>query len=277
MVAINKLHRIIIVLLLVCFICVFSGLVTSIGFQRIGIANDTGFSLLIGFSFCLLVFLLIAKCFQLVDLLSEKACLIISLLILTLIAGVFTLVSFSARVTQFSDSLDVMDSALYLSKHGELSENLPYIKYVGCFGNNYPQILIQSYLIKKLIQLGVQDVENVLNHLNVIVLVAAIIVTWLIVKETRGIRAATKTVFICLLNPYLYLIVNWTYTMTYSMPIMMGMLYVVLHMKGKKLALGGVVLALFEGVLIGVGFLIRPTSIFPLIVAIIVWQPFTKK
>ena len=277
MVVINKLHKIIISLLLICFVYILAGSVINISFQRIGIEEDLSLSLFSGFSFCLLVFLLTIKFSCWTEMLSGNACLVVSLFILALIAGIITLFSFSARVTQFSDSLDVMDSALYLSKHGKLSENLPYIKYVGSFGNNYPQILLQSYLAKSLIRLGSQDVENTLNHLNVIILITVILLTWLIVKETRGIKAATNTAFICLLNPYFYLIVNWTYSMTYSLPIMMGVLYITLRLKGNKSAIGGVILALLEGMLIGIGFLIRPTSVFPLIAAIIVWLPFLKK
>ena len=277
MVVINKFHKLIICLLLVFFACIITGAITYISFQRIGITNDTRFSLFLGFSFCLLLFLLTVKIFRWVDLLNEKTSLLLSIIILALIACIFIFVSFSARVTQFVDSLDVMDSALYLSKNGNLAEDLPYIKYVESFGNNYPQILLQTFLVKILIHLGFQDIESVLNHLNVIILVVVIVLTWLIVRETRGIKAATKTACICLLNPYLYLIVNWTYSMTYSMPIMMGMLYVALRLKGNNTTLGGTLLALLEGLLIGVGFLIRPTSVFPLIATIIVWLPLYLK
>ena len=142
-----------------------------------------------------------------------------------------TAISFSARVTQLVDSIDVMDMAFYLRKHAEATEELPYIRYVGSFGNNYPVIFFESFLIKVLTWLGFHDVENVLNHLNVAVLMTANIFTWLIVKETQGIKAAAKTAILCLLNPYLYLLVNWTYTMTYSLPIMMGILYIMLRKK----------------------------------------------
>ena len=271
--AINRLHKTIIYLLIICFVCVFVGSIDVVRSQNIGLLNNTNLSLLTGFTICLLCFLLVWKIYRLLDALSEKGCFWFSIIVLIFIAGIFTVVSFSARVTQFSDAFDVIDTAFYLRKHVEATEELPYIQFVESFGNNYPVILFESFLIKILEFLGFHDIEIVLMHLNIIVLMAAIVLTWLIVKETRGIKAAAKTAVLCLLNPYLYLIVNWTYSMTYSLPIMMGILYIALRLKKVKTTAGGVALAITDGLLIGGGFLIRPTTVFPLIAAGIVWFP----
>lgn len=271
--AINRLHKTIIYLLIICFVCVFVGSIDVVRSQNIGLLNNTNLSLLTGFTICLLCFLLVWKIYRLLDALSEKGCFWFSIIVLIFIAGIFTVVSFSARVTQFSDAFDVIDTAFYLRKHVEATEELPYIQFVESFGNNYPVILFESFMIKILAWMGFQDIGIVLTHLNIIVLVVAIVLTWLIVKETRGVKAAAKTAVLCLLNPYLYLIVNWTYSMTYSLPIMMGILYIALRLKKVKTTAGGVALALTEGLLIGGGFLIRPTTVFLLIAAGIVWFP----
>ena len=271
--AITRLHKTIICLLIICFVCVFVGSIDIVRSLSIGTRNNTNLSLLIGFAICLLCFLLVWKSFRLLDALNEKGCFWFSIIILTFIAGIFTVVSFSARVTQFLDSFDVMDTAFYLRKHVEATEELPYIQFVESFGNNYPVILLESFMIKILAWMGFQDIGIVLTRLNIVVLMAAIVLAWLIVKETRGVKAAAKTAVLCLLNPYLYLIVNWTYSMTYSLPIMMGILYITLRLKKVKTTVGGITLALTDGLLIGGGFLIRPTTVFPLIAAGIVWFP----
>ena len=273
MLAINKFHKVIVSVLIVCFLCVFVGSIDTIRSQSVGLLTNTNLSILTGLAICLLCFLFAWKCFRWLDTLNEKSCFWFSMIVLTLIAGIFTVISFSARVTQFADAFDVIDTAFYLRGHTEATEELPYIQYVESFGNNYPVILFESFLIKTLAWLGFQDVGIVLTHLNIIVLMAAVVLTWLIVKETRGIRAAAKTAALCLLNPYLYLIVNWTYSMTYSLPIMMGILYIALRLKKAKKTTNGIALALTEGLLIGGGFLIRPTTVFPLIAAGIVWLP----
>lgn len=271
MASINRFHRIIIGVLLICFICVSIGCIDMIGSQKIGIKEKSSQSLLVGFALALICFMLVWKAFRWLDALNDKACFWISLGIFVLMTGIFLIVSFSARVTQFADSTDTMDTAFYLRKHVEVSEELPYIQYVERFGNNYPVILFESFLIKILTKLGFQDVGIVLTRMNVVLLMTTIFLAWLIVKETKGIKLATKTAFVCLLNPYLYLIVNWTYSMAYSLPVMMGILYIALRLKKAKTTLGGTALALTEGLLIGGGFLIRPTTVFPLIAAIIVW------
>ena len=274
---INRFHKVIIYLLVICFICVFIGSIDNIQSQIIGTKINSNLSLLVGFSFCLICFILVWKSFHWLDNLNNKGCYAFSLIVLVLMAIAFSAVSFSARATQFSDAFDVIDTAFYLRTHVEATEELPYIQYVESFGNNYPVILFESFLIKILTWLGFQDVGIVLTHLNVVVLMSAIVMTWLIVKETRGIRAAAKTAVLCLLNPYLYLIVNWTYSMTYSLPIMMGILFIALRLKKAKTTGGGVALAVTEGLLIGGGFLIRPTTVFPLIAAGIVWLPSLLK
>ena len=273
MIAINRFHKILICLLIICFACVAVGSVDIVGSQLSEISINSNLSLLIGLAFCLICFLVMWKTIRWLDTLYEKGCLWFSLIVLMLIAGIFTVVSFSARVTQFSDSFDVIDTAFYLRKHVEATEELPYIQYVESFGNNYPVILFESYLIKILDWLGFEDVGIALTHLNILVLMTAVALTWLIVKETMGIKAAAKTTVLCLLNPYLYLIVNWTYSMTYSLPFMMGILYVTLCLKKPTKASVGIALAFVEGLLIGGGFMIRPTTVFPLIAAGVVWFP----
>ena len=277
MITINKFYRTIIYFLIVCFLCVFPGSLAAISNQTVGTAGNTTQSLLFGLTICLLCFLLIWKSFRYIDTLSERTCFAVSLLVLIMITGLFTVVSFSARVTQSSDSIDTMDAALYLSSHSKISTDLPCIKYIGSFRNNYPQILVQSNLIKVLSRLGCHDFEVVLNHLNILLLVSTIVLTWLIVKDSRGIRAAAKTAVVCLFNPYLYLLVNWTYTLTYSLPIMMGILYVALQLKKTKTTHSRVALAILEGLLSGIGFLIRPTAVFPLIAGLIIWFPSVIK
>ncbi len=273
MVIVNRFHRLILVLLIICFACAAVGALEVMGDQTLGAANSTGRTILVGLAFCLLVFLLVWKSFQWLDTLNERTCLIVSLAAMLLMAVLLSLVSFSARVSQYVDSIDALDTAFYLRKNAEAAEDLRYIKYVGSFGNNYPVILFESFLIKILTNLGVQDCEMFLNHMNVAVLLTAMLLAWLIVKETRGMKAAAKTAVLCLFNPYFYLLVNWTYSMSYSLPVMMGILYIALRLKRTGKPGEGILLALAEGLLTGMGWLIRATTVFPLIAAGVVWFP----
>lgn len=231
---VNKFNRLILIILFISFLCVIARSIHFIHTQQIGTANNTNQAIFLGLFFCLMIFLFIWKTFRWLDNLDEKKCFLFSLVIFLIMTGLFTAVSFSARVMQFADSTDVLDMAFYLNNHAEAAEDSPFIDYIGSFGNNYPVILLESFLIKCLRWLGFQDIGTVLTRLNVVVLLTAVVLTWLIVKETRGVRTAAKTAVVCILNPYLYLIVNWTYSMTYSLPVMMGIVYIVLRLKRVK-------------------------------------------
>ncbi len=273
MVLVNRFYKVCFFFLLISFVCVFVGSIDILRSQTVGMTYDTNRVLLWGLTFLLVGLLFICKIYRWLDKQSEKRCFVFSLIAMGLIAGILTAVSFCARVVQFSDSYDVLDTAFYLRKNVEVTEDLLYIPFVGSFGNNYPIILLESFIIKVLLKLGIQNCVGVLTHFNIVLLFAAIVLTWLIVNETKGIRAAAKTAVVCLLNPYFYLIVNWTYSMTFSLPIMMGLLYVAIRLKKEKRKSFGIVLALIEGLMIGAGYLIRPTSVFPLIAAGLIWIP----
>lgn len=273
MVFLNRFHRSIIAILLICFLCVMMGSVDIIRSQVIGTKNNTNRTLLLGFAICLLIILFVGKSFRWINTLNEKGCYLFSLIVFLLMMGVMITVSFSARVMQFIDSFDVMDTAFFLRKNAEVTDDLPYIKYVGSFGNNYPVILFQSFLLKIIQRLGIQNSEVFLTHLNVLVILSAVFFTWMTVRKAWGLKFAAKTAVVILLNPYFYLMVNWTYSMTYSLPIMMGILYVALCLKKTNTRQKGVMLALLEGLLLGMGFLIRPTTLFPLIAFILVSIP----
>ena len=270
---VNWFHRSLLGILLISFIVVLGGSIELLRTQTIASKNAPDQMLLFGIVFCLLLFLLISKCFHWLNTKNDRSCLVFSIIVIILIFGLMTTISFSARVSQFVDAYDDLDAAIYLRDHSELAEDLPYIKLVGSFGNNYPFILLETFLMKTMQWMSIVDCIVVLTRLNVIILITTVIISWLIVKETRGIKAAAKSVFIWMLNPYLYLLVNWTYTMIYSLPFMMGMLYVAIRLRKTNKNTCGIVLSILEGVLISVGFLIRATSIFPLIALIIIWFP----
>ena len=278
MVSVNRFYKSLVFILLISFLCVFIGSIDILRSQTVGMTNDTNRVLLWGLAFLLVGLLFICKIYRWLDKQTEKGCFVFSLVAMGLTAGILTAVSFSARVVQFSDSYDVLDTAFYLRKNVEATEDLLYIPFVGSFGNNYPIILLESFIIKILLKLGIRNCVGVITHFNVVLLFAAVVLTWFIVKDTKGIRAAAKTATVCLLNPYFYLIVNWTYSMTFSLPVMMGLLYAAIRLKKEKKRSMGIVLALTEGLLLGAGYLIRPTAVFPLIAAGLVWIPsFIKK
>ncbi len=66
---------------------------------------------------------------------------------------------------------------------------------------------------------------------------------------------------------YFYLMVHWIYSMSFSLAVMMGIIYIGIKLIKIENKSGGIVISLFGGMLTAFGFMIRPTNVFPLIAA----------
>ena len=93
---------------------------------------------------------------------------------------------------------------------------------------------------------------------------------WLILKECVGIRAANKALILCTFNPIYYCLVFWIYSLTFSLPVMMGIVYVAIRIyKCIDIKKKEVLLEIFLGILIVVGYELRPTNVFPVIAMVL--------
>lgn len=105
------------------------------------------------------------------------------------------------------------------------------------------------------------------NALNIMVSVAFLYAT---VLACRGLMVANRLLVLCALNPLYYGLVCWVYSLTFSLPIMMGSLYVGLRIHRAKGKASAVAWAALEGLLFVLGFEIRPTACFPAVAMAIV-------
>ena len=117
--------------------------------------------------------------------------------------------------------------------------------------------------------LGITDVLFPLYIANVMAILLAVVLLYMIVKEMLGIRAANKTLLLCTLNPIYYGLTFWSYTTTFSLPVMMGvMLFAIRCYKAKKIW-SEILFAVGEGLLLVLGYEIRPTAIFPFVAIVL--------
>lgn len=243
-------------------------------FSNITLGEYVNAPFLLGFGIllCVQLFLFVTAVFRLIDYIdrkSQKAQYIITLLIFLFMIMVFLVLLCSLHPRPITDSLDDLDVAAYISSHGAVTKDNLHAYYMSMFGNNYILILLFSVFFKVLPFAEVTDALFVLYVINILSILLSVFLTWLLVKECVDLKAANKTLILCAMNPVYYGITFWIYSATLSLPIMIGILYLATKIyKSTRIAqeiLEGILL----GILVIIGYELRPTAIFPFIALII--------
>lgn len=162
------------------------------------------------------------------------------------------------------DSGFVIGGAASLAETGKVAEEAFY--YLSVYPNQNTFVVITAVLVKTANLLGISRVARplVFNVFNTICLDGALFLIIPILKKwKRNLKEwELCRIFLMLLcNPFLYLGVSYYYTITLSLPLTMGFLYLIApdaawHDKKKCL-----VYAALAGVLLGAGFELRATAV----------------
>lgn len=139
--------------------------------------------------------------------------------------------------------------------------------YFARYGNNYPFTILIYYICKIVRFCGFRCYTAVLMVLNVILIDLSGVFALKTVKMLRGNIAGIKFLFLFLFSPTTYTWIIFTYTNTFSMPFIMGVLYYgIKAMRREENRMRNIMLAAVWG---AVGYQIRATSIIPLIAVMI--------
>ena len=182
------------------------------------------------------------------------------------------------KITLTTDSFKVADMASYMvsDSHGIL-DNAEQTRvldgYFSRYGNNNFFAIILYYFFSFVKFFGCRHFIVAARIWNVIMIDMGIFLAYLSAKKMWGSRKADILLLFCALSPTTYLWLFWSYTNTFSIPFVMGILLVSLYsreaQKEKKLVLYGMGMA---GIGI-VGYFLRPTTIIPMI-AVVIFQMF---
>lgn len=197
-----------------------------------------------------------------------QRCLTGALFVLMALVMVCMLVFIAPR--PMTDSFEDIDAAMYLVQNGTMDDGFGYIDHVAAYANNQLFVVLLAGLFRMLLACGVSDVLVPLMALNVGAILAGEFVFWLVVRDCHGTTSANRFLALCALNPLYYGLACWLYTMTYSLPIMAGIVYAALRIwraPTRRVAVGWGALA---GVLVAVGYGLRATSVFPFVAMIVV-------
>lgn len=209
------------------------------------------------------------------------------------------------------DSGFVIGGAASLAETGSVAEEAFY--YLSVYPNQNTFVLITSTLVKlgNLFGIGAGERSLLFNLFNTLCLDASVFLTMKILKKwKRNLQewelCRIFLMFLC--NPFLYLGVSYYYTITLSLPLTMGFLYLLLSIwetesdesgeksgkigtedgeksgitgtgDGEKRKSGGYGKAVFAGALLGIGYELRATAVIPgiAVIAVGIWRLTAKR
>ena len=171
------------------------------------------------------------------------------------------------------DSLADIDTAYYILQNGPVPKDYTHFELMSPFGNNYLFVLELTALMKVMQVLGLTNLLLGLRIINVLAIELSLLFMWMFFKDAKDVATANKALLISTFCPVLYCYSIWVYTVTFSMPFLMAVLYVSYKLFHEKNVWKYVLLSLFDGLLCFAGYCVRPTAVFPLLAAGLVSIP----
>ena len=187
---------------------------------------------------------------------------------LILLAGMLTaqvLLVLKLNVIHINDDFYVQDAAAQIVYGAKDKIDTSGGGYFAVYSNNDLAVLLTILVYKISLLIKLPDVELGLTILNLICIDTSILFLVLAVKEWKGVTAADITFLYCVLNPLNYILIHWTYTPTYSLPLMTGILYLSINICRKQNSKFFFVKNAIFGIFCAVGFYLRPTVLIPAI------------
>lgn len=177
---------------------------------------------------------------------------------------------FGLNIIQNTDSFEVQDQALAIVRGVQKSVDYTKSSYFRKYGNNDLYLVFCMLLYRICHVLHIANWRKFFVLCNMISIDLGIFMTYRIIWLIKGPATGLKAYFLCVLNPLNYLLLHWTYTCTFSAPLMMLSVYAAVLVRRKK---DGVVPRILASAVIGItaalGYSMRPTATFPVIAMIL--------
>lgn len=208
---------------------------------------------------------------------GQRAQRLFALAMFLVMAALSCLYVTSYRAIPPTDSLDDLDVAHTLLSSGVFTEDSPFIGTVGIYGNNYLLILLFMQVFRVLGLLGVTDTIPVFYAINTLAVWAGVVMLWRSVCLCGGIRRANKVLVLCVLNPVYYVLLFWIYSLTLTLPVMMGIVLVGIRLYRAKSIAAEAAWSVLMGVLVFLSVELRATAMFPFIAMVVCGVPLLAK
>lgn len=262
-------NKIFIVLSAITSLFLLNALVFSAGYFK-NATKEYSFTNLVSVTLCFLAqFVLVFALFKFINKLEKKQLRLATYLLFAVfivLEAVFLLFVYTIPNT---DAYRCIDTAIGFANgsYPIVDEAHPHYWYFCDFSNNnfFTMILFIYFRVFHI----TTNYVFLTKLLNAVLIFVAILFAFKSAKLLLGQKNAVKTLALFTLNPVFYTHIQWIYTLTFSLPVMMAIIYFGLRVLKETSLKKQVIFSSLIGLFSAIGYLIRPTSVFPLIAIII--------
>ena len=256
------LEMIIVSMILLCFLFIASGTVFKAAQISQGDSRNNIFlfclTLSIGFFLLLFIYLI----FKIIDKVNINKQFINTFVLFAVYTLIIIWMAGVIDVHPQTDSSTDIDTGWYLNGNPLTNDNY-HTHWLNIYPNNYMMILVFKGLARIAGFFNITDFVSFLTVVNACVMAGGLVLTFLTALSLWGIKTANKILLLMVLNPVYYYITFWIYTTSFSVPLMMGLIFVLVRFDKAGTVRRKIICCVIIGVLMGAGYHIRPTAVFP--------------
>lgn len=190
------------------------------------------------------------------------------LLFFCILAAQVLFLAFVSHPMVISDAARVQSEALDMVRWNHGKMDLDY-SYMQQYTNNHFVVVLFYYFYKILSMLAITKIWIPTIILNIACIDLGIYITYRTAKRLKGMGCANLVLVFFLLCPTTYVWLTTAYTNTFSFPFVMAILYLCLWLRGGEPNLKNIVKCILLGLAVVVGYLVRPTTILPIIAMVL--------
>ncbi len=256
------LEMIIVSMVLLCFLFIAAGTVYNAAqiSQGDSVNNIFLFCLTLSLGFFLLLFIYLI--FKIIDKVNVNKQLICTFIFFAAYALIIIWMVNIIDVHPQTDSATDIDTGWYLNGNPLTKDNY-HTHWLDVYPNNYMMILVFKGLARVAGFFNITDYVFFLTVVNACVMAGGLVLTFLTALSLWGIKTANKILLLMVLNPVYYYITFWIYSTSFSIPLMMGLIFVLVRFDKACTVRRKMIDCIIIGVLMGAGYHIRPTAVFP--------------
>ena len=164
----------------------------------------------------------------------------------------------------------MQDQALAIARKMFYAVDYTRSAYFRKYGNNDLYLMTCIGIYRLCDFLSIQNWPKIFALINMLCVDLGILFTCEIVRCMTDRRTALKAYMLCALNPLNVLLLQWTYTCTFSVPLMMAGIWLAVRMYYRRPALPVCAIGCVAiGCITAIGYYMRPTAVFPVIALIL--------
>ena len=200
---------------------------------------------------------------------SDKSLTIIKYLAFLLLVIIQILLIINFDVKPMTDSYAIIDQANAIVNNVTSKIDYNFYHYFEIYKNNNFYLLLTIYLIKIFKFIKIVNPITGMIIFNTIMIDLSIIITYLLTKKIINKRVAILTLILLCLNPLNYFMIFWTYTCSYSLPFVVGIIYLAVLIKDCDKKILQLLYGFIFGLVLITCYFLRPIIVIPLIAIII--------